>query len=104
MDEKQKLYLFIATAVVVCTYLVLSVEPTPRKSHGDVWKLERQARVAIEKQLLTPSTAKYDLAVYKTSDGERFVKGYVDSQNAFGAMIRRQVIVRFTPSVEVLFL
>lgn len=50
----------------------------------------------VEQRLKAPSTAKFPLGVYeatKDSEGNFVIKSYVDSQNAFGAMIRTTYLV-----------
>lgn len=61
------------------------------------------ARVAVERKLKTPSTAKFpsclsgDIGVtLKGKDGLIHVSGYVDSQNSYGAMLRAQFLVKMT--------
>ena len=61
------------------------------------------ARVAVERQLKAPATAKFancqtgEVSVnLHAKDGLIHVNGYVDSQNGFGAMLRSNYRVRMT--------
>jgi hypothetical protein len=59
-----------------------------------------KAEKAIRARLKAPSTARFDYCyryeVRATPDRTGiYVKGYVDAQNSFGAMLRKPFVVRF---------
>lgn len=90
---------------------VKSCEPTPyqikmraenerhERQYGDNLGAAAAAQTFVKARLVSPATAKFPWAggdVTELNPGEYSVKGYVDSQNAFGAMLRKNYLCIIT--------
>ena len=85
----------VLAAVMPKSEPLTEAQKAERKQHvADDEKLTRHKRYVrelITEQLKAPSTAKFSLESGWSKDNELIVRGYVDSQNGFGAMIRTKV-------------
>jgi hypothetical protein len=85
----------IAWTVAVIVGLSIIGSMLPKSDHADAYSAQRMCEEHFVKdQLLSPSSAKFspDSETNTVSLGENrwTVTGYVDSQNAFGAMLRNR--------------
>jgi len=72
---------------------MLACSSTGEKSGHDKVEALTAAQLEVRENLKTPSTAEFpwvkaEDVVEQIDDNTFFVKGYVDSENSFGAMIR----------------
>lgn len=104
----------VATAVLIA----MITQPTEQELAAQEQKINAETQVSsacLEAQdavrifLKSPKTAEFPGCVFSASeyeirtDAERrvwFVKGYVDSQNSFGAMLRKRWIVKLERSAQ----
>lgn len=86
-----------ASIMIACGAIILgfcSMMPTPPPTGA---LLEVRAEREVRARLKAPSTAKFPGQAKVAFNGtEKIVTGFVDSQNAFGAMLRSSYIVTFT--------
>jgi hypothetical protein len=96
--------IIVVVLVMAVTFLVLKItdfpnpSPSPafyeRDDSGQAWE---QAKNAVKARLKAPSTAIFpsfrDIQVEKIGTVTYEIYGYVDAQNAFGAMIRTNFFV-----------
>lgn len=82
------LLILIAFALYSCVY---GFGPQP----PDDFELKVDAQLIVKDYLVAPASAKfgYDYGIQKISDYEYLVSSFVDSQNAYGAMIRSKFTV-----------
>lgn len=65
-------------------------------------RTERMAKNLITEKLKSPSTAKFGDVEYVHKGSDISMRGYVDAQNSFGAMLRNKwyVVINFTGTTE----
>lgn len=108
VSSNAKGFLVIAIAVVVIVFYGIFSGPenvTPEQAENELGlKAWYGGRAFVEKNLKAPSTAKFprprldpDCFWSLNREGNWQVGGYVDSQNAFGAMIRSEWMVVVRP-------
>lgn len=65
-------------------------------------RMERTAKELISQKLKAPSTAKFGPVEYLKKGNDITMRGYVDAENSFGAMLRNSwyVVINFTGTTE----
>jgi hypothetical protein len=100
-------YAVLVVIIFVVFIMIKSCLSGPDKKQYSYSKTSAliDSRQFVEKRLKCPSTAKFSAeldGVSQSNDTTFFVKGYVDSQNGFGAMIRSvyNCIITYMPSIN----
>lgn len=107
--SKQRNILFLAIFIlVVITIILTNLTDSDKKAvtEPDNIELVSMAEVFVKKNLKAPSTADFcsvrEARINKLGGNEYEVRGYVDAQNIFGAMLRSNYYVkmRHNPAQE----
>lgn len=87
---------------VIAAVLYICSSPTPERIPDKNFDAYCAAKNEVERYLKAPSTAKFQpysaYLVAPIDDNTYTVRGYVDAQNTFGAMIRSNFIVKIRGS------
>lgn len=91
---------------IASCFMMPSKESVPKKdiSGGYKYAAERYAQEYVKRNLKSPSTARFDEIdhshVQSVGNDEYVVSSFVDSQNAFGAMLRNRFVVKLKITTE----